>query len=281
MTNFLVFTDLDGTLLDHHSYSYEEAMPAVHALGEAGSPLIFNSSKTAAEIIQLRYEMGNVHPFIVENGSAVCIPTGYFNAKLSPGLCIEETYEIHSFGPGYQPLLTQLHALRSKRGYRFRGFADLNSEDVAQLTGLGIEAAAMARQRAASEPLLWDDSEEALENFQKDLQLLQLRLTRGGRFHHVMGQSDKAQALQWLTDRYRATWPDRQWTTVALGDGANDVAMLEAADIAVTMSPADGEPIKLNRSDNVICPEDPGPRGWQNAIEKIMSNATKKELDHG
>ena len=281
MNNLLVFTDLDGTLLDHHSYSYEEAMPAVRALVEAGSPLIFNSSKTAAEIKQLRYEMGNVHPFIVENGSAVCIPTGYFNAKLSPGLCIEETYEIHSFGPGYQPLLTQLHALRSKRGYHFRGFADLNSEDFAQLTGLGIEAAAMARQRAASEPLLWDDSEEALENFQKDLQLLQLGLTRGGRFYHVMGLTDKAQALQLLTERYRRTWPDRQWTTVALGDGPNDVAMLEAADIAVIIPPATGEPIKLNRSDNVICPDVAGPRGWQIAIRRIMNNTTQKELDHG
>lgn len=281
MTNFLVFTDLDGTLLDHHSYSCEEAMPAVRALAEAGFPLIFNSSKTAAEIKQLRQEIGNVHPFIVENGSAVCMPPGYFDGKLSPGLCIEEAYESHSFGPGYQPLLAQLHALRSKRGYRFRGFADLNNEDVAQLTGLGVEAAAMARQREASEPLLWDDSEEALEHFRKDLQLLQLGLTRGGRFYHVMGQSDKAQALQWLTDRYRATWPDRQWTTVALGDGPNDVAMLEAADIAVIIPPDDGETIELNRSDNLICPEASGPRGWQAAIEKIMSNATKKELDHG
>lgn len=281
MTNFLVFTDLDGTLLDHHSYSYEEAMPAVRALGEAGSPLIFNSSKTAAEIKQLRHEMGNVHPFIVENGSAVCIPTGYFNANLSPGLCIEETYEIHSFGPGYQPLLTQLHALRSKRDYRFRGFADLNDEDVAQLTGLGIEAAAMARKREASEPLLWDDSEEALEHFRKDLRALQLGLTRGGRFYHVMGQSDKAQALEWLTDRYRATWTDRKWTTVALGDGPNDVAMLEAADIAVTIPPAYGEVIKLNRSDNVLCPDAPGSRGWKIAIELIMNNPIQKELDHG
>ena len=281
MNNLLVFTDLDGTLLDHHSYSYEEAMPAVRALVEAGSPLIFNSSKTAAEIKQLRHEMGNVHPFIVENGSAVSMPAGYFDNNVAPGTCVNDLCETHFFGPGYQPLLTQLHALRSKRGYRFRGFADLNSEDVAQLTGLGIEAAAMARQRAASEPLLWDDSEEALENFQKDLQLLQLGLTRGGRFYHVMGLTDKAQALQLLTERYRRTWPDRQWTTVALGDGPNDVAMLEAADIAVIIPPATGEPIKLNRSDNVICPDAAGPRGWQIAIRRIMNNTPQKELDHG
>lgn len=281
MTNFLVFTDLDGTLLDHHSYSYEEAMPAVRALVEAGSPLIFNSSKTAAEIKQLRHEMGNVHPFIVENGSAVCMPAGYFDNNLAPGPCVNDLYDTHFFGPDYPSLLAQLRAVRSKRGYRFRGFADLNSEDVAQLTGLGIEAAAMARHRAASEPLLWDDSEEALENFQKDLQLLQLGLTRGGRFYHVMGLTDKAQALQWLTERYRRTWPDRQWTTVALGDGPNDVAMLEAADIAVIIPPATGEPIKLNRSDNVICPDATGPRGWQIAIRRIMNNTTPKELDHG
>ena len=281
MIDLLVFTDLDGSLLDHYSYSYEEAMPAIKALSRAGCPLIFNSSKTAAEIRKLRQEIDNTHPFIVENGSAVYIPAGYFDDNIAPDRDEEGAYDIHTFGPGYQSLLTQLHSLRSSKGYSFRGFADFNDEDVAQLTGLDIAEATMARTRTASEPLLWDDSEEALESFRKELESLKLSLTRGGRFYHVMGQTDKAQALQWLAYRYRMTWPKRQWTTVALGDGPNDLAMLEAADIAVTIPPAVGEPLMLVRSDNVICPEAPGPRGWQFAIEKIMKNATNKELDYG
>ena len=70
----LVFSDLDGSLLDHYSYSYEAALPQMEALERAGIPLILVSSKTRAEILILREELANRHPFIVENGAAVFIP---------------------------------------------------------------------------------------------------------------------------------------------------------------------------------------------------------------
>ena len=34
MTKTLVFTDMDGTLLDHHTYSFDAAKPALNALDE-------------------------------------------------------------------------------------------------------------------------------------------------------------------------------------------------------------------------------------------------------
>lgn len=275
MSKILVFTDLDGTLLDHHTYSYEAALPTVHQLAQAGYPLIFNSSKTAAEIQELRCEMGNVHPFITENGSAVCIPIGYFDNNDSGGDDGND-FTTHSFGPNYRELLARLQELRKKRGFRFRGFNDLSNDDVAKLTGLHTINAAQAKQRQASEPLVWDDTEVALKDFRKDLKKINLTLTKGGRFYHVTGSSDKAQAMQWLTNRYRTNWPEWKWITVALGDGPNDRAMLEAADIAVTIPPASGETVKLKRTENVICPESQGPGGWKMAIETIMHDLTCK-----
>ena len=50
MSDMLVFTDLDGTLLDHHDYSYDAALPTLRRLKKANIPLIFNTSKTAAEV---------------------------------------------------------------------------------------------------------------------------------------------------------------------------------------------------------------------------------------
>ncbi|MCG7852909.1 MAG: HAD hydrolase family protein, partial [Methanosarcinaceae archaeon] len=47
---YVVFTDLDGTLIDHDTYSYKAARPALAALKKQGIPLIFCTSKTRAEI---------------------------------------------------------------------------------------------------------------------------------------------------------------------------------------------------------------------------------------
>lgn len=275
MSKILVFTDLDGTLLDHHTYSYEVALPAIQQLTQTGCPLIFNSSKTAAEIQSLHQETGNSHPFITENGSAVCIQTGYFNAH-EPGSDGSDGFVTHSFGPSYRELLAQLHDLRRIRDFRFKGFSDLNNAEVAKLTGLDIAGAQLAKQRQASEPLIWEDTEAALDDFRKELAKLNLTLTRGGRFYHVMGPSDKAQAMLWLTERYRSNWPGQHWITVALGDGPNDQAMLETADIAVAIPPASGDVIELKRTDNVIYPETQGPGGWKIAIEKIIQDLNCK-----
>ena len=51
--NLLVFSDLDGTLLDHATYSFEPARPALDRLRNLGIPLILTTSKTAAEVAGL------------------------------------------------------------------------------------------------------------------------------------------------------------------------------------------------------------------------------------
>ena len=77
MSRFVIFTDLDGTLLDHHTYSYDAARPALERLRKSEIPLIMVSSKTRIEIEVLRTEIGNREPFIPENGGAIFIPDDY------------------------------------------------------------------------------------------------------------------------------------------------------------------------------------------------------------
>ncbi|MCK5421566.1 MAG: HAD-IIB family hydrolase, partial [Deltaproteobacteria bacterium] len=69
----MVFTDLDGTLLEHETYSSEAAIPAINALKEKNIPLIFCTSKTRAEIEEIQFQLKNIHPFISENGGAIFI----------------------------------------------------------------------------------------------------------------------------------------------------------------------------------------------------------------
>lgn len=261
-TQLLVFTDLDGTLLDHDSYSWLPAATALARLAEANIPLIFNSSKTTAEIASLRTELHNKHPYIVENGGAVCIPENYFATG-------PEQHKL--FGFPYAEIIDLLYSLRRQRNYRFEGFADLGTDGVMAATGLDRESATQARQRLCSEPLLWQGSDAERELFRRDLDRHGLQLVRGGRFWHVMGQSDKGQAMGWLVEHYRQHAPQTRFTTVALGDGPNDLPMLAAANIAVTIKPHTGAPLKLPGHPRVLVPDQPGPAGWQQALEQLLN----------
>ena len=173
-------------------------------------------------------------------------------------------------------MLVSLHALRERYNYRFQGFADMSTAELARRTGLTESAAALARQRDASEPLLCQGSAAALERFREELAQLGLSLLKGGRFYHVMGRVDKAGALRWLTEKYCRSWPQRRWQSVALGDSPNDRAMLEAADLAVVIPAATGEPLHLSRSAGVLRPVQPGPHGWQQAMNELLDRESDK-----
>ena len=68
---FFISTDLDGTLLDHHDYSFQAALPAIKACEQQSIPIIFNTSKTEAEVDYLQKQMDIKGNMIIENGSAL------------------------------------------------------------------------------------------------------------------------------------------------------------------------------------------------------------------
>ncbi|MCG2633587.1 MAG: HAD-IIB family hydrolase [Gammaproteobacteria bacterium] len=266
----LIFSDLDGTLLDHHDYSYTAAEPAIEELRVRAIPLILNTSKTLEETRTIRAQMGNNHPFIVENGGAVAVPEGYFEGKP----CNADTpLEIHHFGLPYGELCDLLQELRAEHQWPFRGFRDFSVEELSRQTGLTPAQAKAAKARESSEPVKWAGEAAQLKLFESQLSDHGLKLVEGGRFHHVMGRTDKGRGLQWLLCRYRQFWPETEFVTVALGDGGNDVAMLEVAQIPVVITPSVPEraAITIENSANAHYPSAAGPTGWAQAIQQIIN----------
>ena len=267
----IIFTDLDGTLLDHHDYSWAAAKPALQKLQELAIPVIICTSKTAAEVQQLHQELQLTTPYIVENGAGII-----FSAKNSD---LKET--AHFFGRPYTELTHLVRQLRNDKGYRFVGFNDFSVADVCAETGLDENSAALAKQRLFSEPIRWDDTPAALANFRNDLVAHKLQLLRGGRFYHILdAKADKGTAVHWLTKYYRQQHPDQRWFSVALGDGPNDQAMMEASDLAVIIPSQSGvapEP----RYGKILHAKKPGPTGWNQAIHDILILYTDKGIDHG
>jgi len=256
----VVFTDLDGTLLDHHSYSWRAALPAMERLAANGIPLVLNSSKTAAEMRVLQRAMGLRAPFIAENGAAVVIPAGCLNNPHD---------EVVHFGVPHNELMRTLLVQR-ETGARFRGFSDLSARDLAQLTGLKEGEAARAKQRLATEPLLWGGTDAELVQFRSALGLAGLRLVQGGRFWHVMGTFDKAEGARFLLSRYQECFGNEPVITIALGDSPNDQRMLEEADIPVVISGANSEQLQFSPTRHAMRSLRPGPEGWNACVLNLL-----------
>ena len=263
----LFFTDLDHTLLDP-DYDWQAARSAIDRLRTLGVPLILNSSKTLAEIVTLRRALANPHPFVTENGAAVHIPWGYFTHGPRDTQEGEECFDRVNLGMERPAFLPVLHEIRTRRGFRFRGFADLTLEELAGLTGLSLDEAAAAAQRDGTEPILWQDSEPS-EVLARELEPHGLRLVPGGRFLHVMGAADKGTATRRLIDRFRER-PQAPWRTVALGDSANDFEMLRAVDLPVLMPRGDTAPRPSLDLPNLLRARVPGAAGWGQIVHQIL-----------
>jgi len=266
---WLVFTDMDGSLLDHYSYQFDEAKDSLAILSKQNIPVIPITSKTQAELEQLREYLHNQHPFIIENGAAVFIPKGYF--KEQP-LDTTETadYWIKSF---VKPRVTWQQII-SKISSRFEGkfitFAEAGPKGISAMTGLKNDQAIKAAQRQYGEPLSWQGNCIDKSNFIKDLENMGANVLEGGRFLHVSGNCDKGLALNWLKNVYQNNAPEQATTTVALGDSGNDIAMLETADYAVLIrSPVHELPI-VQRKTGLFVTTSTGPKGWSEGISNFI-----------
>jgi mannosyl-3-phosphoglycerate phosphatase len=266
-SSVLVFTDLDGTLLDHHTYSFAPALPALKDLKEKNVPLIICTSKTRAEIEKWRQEMDNDHPFISENGGAIFIPMGYFSHKL--GIEKEKgNYFVIELGTPYSHLREILNRIRKSLQLNLKGFGDLSPEELVTLCGFSPEEAWLAKKREYDEPFLLGD-ENAIEKIRKMASLSNLQITRGGRFFHLMGENDKGKALKRLTDIYKEK--TEHIKTIGLGESLNDLPMLQAADHPVLVQKPDGSYDPEVRLPNLHLAPGVGPVGWNESVLELLN----------
>jgi len=263
--SLVVFSDLDGSLLDHHTYSFDAARPALERLRAAGVPLVLCTSKTRAEITPLRDALHNTHPFISENGGAVFIPSGYFPFQLT-GAERRDGLDVIAVGDPYPDLVAALARASRSSGVGVRGFADMTAAEVAAATGLPLDDAVRARQREFDEPFEILEPER-MADLLAAIAREGKRWTAGGRFHHIMGASDKAAAVRLLATLYR-----RQIgavTTVGLGDAPNDASFLAEVDLPVAIaSPLVDE--LLIRVPHARVTRRNGPAGWNEVILAIL-----------
>ncbi len=261
----LIFTDLDGTLLDHNSYSAKPADLLIEQIIEQSIGYVIPiTSKTRAELRSLQASIPISETIsVTENGSVIHVPDGcIFEGAKGPHSSIA--------GIEYTQILDQIGKLPHNLQKYITGFADMTADAVSKATGLPLDQALLAKERQATEPFLWRGSDTELNQLKMIMTAANIRIQRGGRFYHFTGQAAKQQAMARIRSAFAKQQPDQDIIAIALGDGPNDLEMIEAADFGVIMPNPEGVSIETTQPHVRIAPS-PGPQGWVIAIRDIFA----------
>ncbi len=266
MRKKVVFTDMDGTLLDHDTFSIRLAVASVDLLIRRGFPVVPVSSKTASEIrgwMRILFLRG---PFICENGCGIFIPEGYFGNLPDGAVQNADGWKI-PLASGIDVVREKLRDAAREAGVVYRGFEKMSREEISRYSGLRGDELQACLEREYDEPFILERNGE-IERLRLPAKRNGLVLTRGGRFHHAADGCDKGRAVRILADLYREM--DSEVLTIAVGDSQNDLSMLQAVDKGYLVRKPDGtyDPEVPETAASRV--QGIGPKGFRAVIEEII-----------
>ena len=265
----VVFTDLDGTLLDHETYRADPALEVLHELAKREIPVVPVTSKTRKEVLHLQQtQLPFRGPFIVENGSAIVFPPGDPWTPETRGE-VRDRFRIVRLGSTYEEAHRALISLREELQIPLVSLPELSDEEVARLTGLQGASIQHARAREFSEVFLVPPSPH-LDLLRRAAENRGFRVLVGDRFGHLIGiRAGKGAAIRFLMMLLRERDPETTWRTIGLGNSPNDIELLETTDHAVVIPGPAGPHPELDRGDWIVAPAS-GPEGWARAIRDLL-----------
>ncbi|MBW2646492.1 MAG: HAD-IIB family hydrolase [Deltaproteobacteria bacterium] len=264
---YIIFSDLDGTLLDHDTYEYTDAAEALEYIKREKIPLVLCSRKTRPEIEYYRTRLGLEDPFISENRADIFISKGTQDIDDVP-FVEYEGYKVIELGVPYNRIKSCFAEIKAETGLKILGFSEMSVAQVVEFTGLSHDAAKLAHMRDYSEPFLFMEEESRLEVLERAVHKKGLKITKGGRFYHLIGDNDKGKALRIVRKLYEQE--GRSLISIGLGDSLNDLPMLENVDIPVLVQKKTGEYEPWTGNKKIVFAPGVGPKGWNRAVLEIF-----------
>ena len=158
-TQILIFTDLDGSLLNHNNFEFREIKNFILNCIKNGIKIIPNTSKTKSEIEVFLDQLGQNLPFVVENGAAI------HNLDL-----VHRKFKFKNNSLVFSRSVNEILELFEKRipvelKKRCSFLKDMSSIEQMKILGLNKKYLPYALNREYSMPLVFDGSKELVNEF--------------------------------------------------------------------------------------------------------------------
>jgi mannosyl-3-phosphoglycerate phosphatase len=270
----IIFTGVEGALLDPKSQSWSAAAEALAEIDRRRVPLILCTSGTRAELEAFRTKIGHGHPFITESGGGLFLPDGYFNLKLQ-GATRVGRYFCVAFGRPYAEVVTAAEELAEESGASIEGYSTLSARDIARNTGEPVRQAELGKQREFSERFFFAGDTDAVEDkFEQSAREHKWDAIRGEPFWELRSGNDEGRALRHYMRLVRESQPHTRLRAVAIGSSERDLPLLAAADQAVVLPQRGQEfdPAVTARLPRAIPATASGPVGWNDAVLKLLES---------
>ena len=275
MKKYLIFTDLDGTLLNHENYSLGNNKKIISRIIYNQNDIIFNTSKTFIESKNLLKILNLVNmPFSTENGAVLYFPKKKFKK-------IKHSYD---FGKYWKYRVAKLSSLKwykflkkKQKEFKFLIAQDLSFDVLKKYTNL--KNTKMMLNREASQIIIWKDSLSNLKKFKNKLKLEKNGvLIQGSRFIQISSICNKRIAKKLISHAYDIQFRDKySMNTIAMGDSKNDIEMLNSCKYScIIKNPSCAYPKLRSNKKNVFKSSKLAPDGWSEVLYKLNKTLENK-----
>ena len=249
----IILSDIDGTIMSHSDYDTGWFMDTMDILKYHNIVVIPVTSKTLLELEMSQSIFRFQGPRIAENGGVISISD-----------------HAHDIDCHHETIIKVLSELPKSLISQMKCLSKLSIQEIQEITNLPYAQAESARTRLASETFTWTGTVDCEKRLILHLREHNLRLVKGGRFYHVIGLRDKAQASKKLIEFMYGKKPNSSFEVWALGDAENDFSLLKLADKrAIIKNTKIDQSYLVKNLKSAYFSKQEAPFGWAESIEKL------------
>ena len=258
-----IFTDLDGSLLNHNNFEFKEIKDFILNCISNGIKIIPNTSKTEKEIQVFIEQLGQNLPFVIENGAAI------HNLDLvHPKIKFKNNSIIfsRSLSEIFEQFKKNIPIDFQKRCFFLK---DMSFIEQMKILGLNKKYLPFALNRYYSMPLVFEGSKEIKNEFTSLLKTIGMKLHEGGRVYNISDDCSKGKAMTTLIEILENDL-DYKTHTIVIGDSPNDISMLKVCDQPCVIPLPNKNNLCHLKDHKIIRATQSAPMGWEEVVRASL-----------
>ena len=259
LNNVLLFTDLDGTLLNKKTFEFKAALDLIKNCISKGINIIPNSSKTDLELDEICENLKIPKVYISENGSCIC-GLNFFSKKLNKKVFLSRSKQIifKSFTDNIDFKLQKKCLILENETLKI------------QLKTLGLPKNKLfkAMNRKFSMPFIFLGNKEEEIALKKNVKEYGLSIQFGGRVLSLGDKVSKGNAMMKFMS-ILSNETNKNYISICVGDNENDFDMLDKCDYPCLVKNGPLKNIKFKNQ--CVFSKKEAPDGWVEVVKKTLN----------